>query len=454
MRRLLFVLILLCHGLFLVPEAEAAERVALVFGNSDYRNAPRLPNPTNDATDVAAAFERLGFSVHRITNGSFDTMRRALLDFAQQTSGADIAVIYFAGHGMEIRDENWLIPIDAELRLDASASQEAISLGNVMPIISRARKLGLVILDACRDNPFGRQMLLSQPGRAVAPRGLVPVEPPNSVLVAFAAKHGTTADDGSGRNSPFTTALLHNLETPGLEINYLFRNVHDEVYSATQHQQEPYIYGTLSKEPIYLKPETGLQLAATTSVGPISTDDQAERAWANIKDTQDPGVLETFIKHFGGSFYGDLASKKLNQLKGSEASLSPGAGNSEGNGKTTTPAPAPARPSDQVGLTGSWSWHADCGILGSPHGRLEIVQSADSKLVGRSFDDSTTTVWPLIDGRADGKSMSFRKKTMFASIQTWNGTIDHQKNGRTIIRGTFTDSKVPFGSCPWNAAQN
>jgi hypothetical protein len=274
------------------------------------------------------------------------------------------------------------------------------------------------------------------------------------VLVAFAAKHGTTADDGSGRNSPFTTALLHNLETPGLEINYLFRNVHDEVYSATHHQQEPYIYGTLSKEPIYLKPETGLQLAATTSVGPISTDNQAERAWANIKDTQDPGVLETFIKHFGGSFYGDLASKKLNQLKGSEASLSPGAGNSEGNGKTTTPAPAPARPSDQVGLTGSWSWHADCGILGSPHGRLEIVQSADSKLVGRSFDDSTTTVWPLIDGRADGKSMSFRKKTMFASIQTWNGTIDHQKNGRTIIRGTFTDSKVPFGSCPWNAAQN
>ena len=94
-------------------------------------------------------------------------------------------------------------------------------------------------------------MLLSQPGRAVAPRGLVPVDPPNSVLVAFATKHRTTADDSAGHHSPFTAALLHNLEIPGLEISYLFRNVHDEVFSATQQRQEPYVYGTLSKEPIY-----------------------------------------------------------------------------------------------------------------------------------------------------------------------------------------------------------
>src|SRR5579871_5275260 len=149
--------------------------------------------------------------------------------------------------------------------MDVLAGQEAISLGSVMPIISKAQKLGLVILDACRDNPFGRQMQMSQPGRAVAPRGFVAIEPPNSVLVAFAAKHGTTADDGAGRNSPFTTALLHNLEIPGLEINYLFRNVHDEVLNATQRQQEPYIYGTLSKEPIYLKAATDAPSASATT---------------------------------------------------------------------------------------------------------------------------------------------------------------------------------------------
>ncbi|HEX5242663.1 MAG TPA: caspase family protein, partial [Tepidisphaeraceae bacterium] len=162
MRRLLLLAVIIlqiCIG----RAAVAGERIALVIGNSDYRNAPHLPNPFNDATDVAAALERLGFSVQLIRNGSFDTMRRSLMDFAQQVAGADIALLYFAGHGMEIRDENWLIPIDAELRMDVLAGQETISLGSVMPIIAKAKRLGLVILDACRDNPFGRQMQISQP---------------------------------------------------------------------------------------------------------------------------------------------------------------------------------------------------------------------------------------------------------------------------------------------------
>jgi hypothetical protein len=147
---------------------------------------------------------------------------------------------------------------------------------------------------------------MSQPGRAVAPRGLVAVEPPNSVLVAFAAKHGTTADDGSGRNSPFTTALLHNLETPGLEINYLFRNVHDEVYNATRHQQEPYIYGTLSKEPIYLKTPLLPQAASPAA--------EAAQAWDAVRDTANPDILQKFIDRYGTTFYGDVARARLAAL--------------------------------------------------------------------------------------------------------------------------------------------
>ena len=139
MRRLIVALIAFWLGCLINSQAEAAERVALIFGNSNYQNAPRLPNPINDATDVASAFERLGFSVTLVKNGTFDSMRRALLDFAQQAQSADIAVLYFAGHGMEIRDENWLIPIDAELRLDVAASQEAVALASIMPMVSRAR---------------------------------------------------------------------------------------------------------------------------------------------------------------------------------------------------------------------------------------------------------------------------------------------------------------------------
>src|SRR5262252_7246712 len=132
MRRLFLLTIIVWQVFFLTARADAAERVALIFGNADYQNAPRLPNPVNDASDVAAAFARLGFSVQLVKNGSFDVMRRALLSFAQQAPSADIAVVYFAGHGMEIRDENWLIPVDAELRMDVSAGQEAISLGGVV----------------------------------------------------------------------------------------------------------------------------------------------------------------------------------------------------------------------------------------------------------------------------------------------------------------------------------
>jgi uncharacterized caspase-like protein len=305
MRRFLLLLVLLWEGLFVVTRAEAAERVALIFGNGDYQNAPRLPNPVNDATDVAAAFERLGFSVQLIKDGTFDAMRRSLLNFAQQTSTADIAVVFFAGHGMEIRDENWLIPVDAELRIDVSASQEAVALASIMPIVSRARKLGLVVLDACRDNPFSRRLQVSQPGRALPNRGLGSVEPPGSVLVVFAAKHGTTADDGAGRNSPFTAALLHNLETPGLEINYLFRNVHDEVYSATQQRQEPYVYGTLSKESIYLRPSANGTDALAT---------EAARTWDQVKDTSSSEVLNTFIERYAGTIQGALARERLAAL--------------------------------------------------------------------------------------------------------------------------------------------
>ena len=153
-------------------QAAAAGRFALVIGNGDYQNAPRLANPVNDARDVAAAFERLGFSVKLLGNGTFDAMRRALLEFAPQAQAAEIAVVFFAGHGMEIRDENWLIPVDAEMKMDIATGQEAVSLGSILPIVSRARKLGLVMLDACRDNPFSKQLQMSQPSSTwIATRG-------------------------------------------------------------------------------------------------------------------------------------------------------------------------------------------------------------------------------------------------------------------------------------------
>jgi uncharacterized caspase-like protein len=182
--------------------------------------------------------------------------------------------------------KNWLIPVDAELRTDTDVESEAVSLRSVSLQVSKARQLGLVILDACRNNPFAAKMQRSLRTRAVT-RVLAPTEPTDNVLVAYAARDGTTANDGEGRNSPFTSALLHNIETPGLEISFLFRNVRDEVMSETKREQQPFVYGSLSKEAIYLKPLTATRTPAAlpTTIATLSTEQEATKESTNSRES-------------------------------------------------------------------------------------------------------------------------------------------------------------------------
>jgi uncharacterized caspase-like protein len=275
--------------------SHASSKIALVIGNSAYRSVPMLRNPANDASDAAGSFARLGFSVTVVKDATFEEMRRALLLFGRAARDAEIAVVFYAGHGIEVGGENWLIPIDAELRSDVEIDHEAVGLKGVMVAVEPAARLGLVILDACRNNPFAARMTRTIRARAVA-RGLAQVEPTGNMLVAFAAKDGTLAADGTGRNSPFTAALLNHIETPGLEINFLFRSVRDDVIRATNRQQHPFVYGSLSKEAIYLKPLSpapGLATSPSTA-GPSS--DQI--AWTFLKDSTDPEDIKRFIEQF------------------------------------------------------------------------------------------------------------------------------------------------------------
>jgi hypothetical protein len=316
MRLALMIASFVLSFLMAVLSAHAQNRVALVIGNSAYRNAATLPNTQTDATDIAAAFQRLGFSVKTLHNGTFDDMRRAFLQFGRDARGADMAVIFFAGHGMEIDGENWLIPVDAELRSDRDAENEAISLKSAMLQVANATYLGLVILDSCRDNPFAQQMQRVSRTRAVD-RGLARVEPADNVLVAYAAKDGTVASDGRGRNSPFTAALLNNLETPGVEIRFLLASVRDEVLAATNRQQQPFVYGSLSKQSIYLKPPRQPDVAAAPpQPSPLPQQpSEAERAWAETKGSNSIPMLEAFIRRFGTTFYAELAQARIQELK-------------------------------------------------------------------------------------------------------------------------------------------
>lgn len=230
------------------PVAVNDRRIALVIGNSAYENVPALANPVRDAAVVAETLKRTGFeSVTVLTNMRREAVITALRNFANQSEQADWAVVYYAGHGMEVGGINYLIPTDARIAADRDIGFEAVPLEQVLNAAERARKLRLVILDACRDNPFASQMkrTLTVASRSVS-RGLAAVEPEAGTLVVYAAKDGETAIDGDGSNSPFAQAFVKNLQTPGLEIRRLFDFVRDDVMDATGRRQKPFSYGSIS----------------------------------------------------------------------------------------------------------------------------------------------------------------------------------------------------------------
>ena len=212
LRRILFLLPVLL--LFFCQPAWAGNRVALVIGNSAYKNAAPLSNPVNDAAIVEATLTNAGFDVVQTRRDlQAIEMRRTLRDFADQARDADVAVIYYAGHGMEIEGTNYLIPVDATLERDTDVYDEAFSLDRVMLAIEPARQLRLVILDACRNNPFSEKMKRTVGSRSIS-RGLARIEPATAnTLVAFAAKAGSTASDGNSKNSPYA-CLLYTSPSP------------------------------------------------------------------------------------------------------------------------------------------------------------------------------------------------------------------------------------------------
>ena len=307
------------------PALAQQARVALVIGNGAYEKVPELANPTRDAADIGRALERLDFKVTQIKNANAQDMRKAVVEFGRSAEGADLAVVFYAGHGMEVAGENWLIPVSAELRSDTDIESEAISLRSVSLQVSKARKLGLVILDACRNNPFAAKMKRSISDRAVA-RGLAPTEPSDNVLIAYSARDGTTASDGDGRNSPFTASLLRHIETPGLEISFLFRRVRDDVMAATKREQQPFVYGSLSKEEIYLKVPVSsapAPIASTPAPAPAPPGED-EQFWLAIQTSNVAGLYEDFLVRYPRSNHAAEARQRIKDLKASEvAALSP-----------------------------------------------------------------------------------------------------------------------------------
>ena len=327
--RLVFSLVI-AAGIFIAPALAKGKRVALVFGNSAYEHTTQLANPKNDAEDFASALTTIGFEVTKIDDADFSTMRRALRDFGRKSQGSDIAMVYFAGHGMEVDKNNYLIPVDAQLVSDQDVEYEAISIELLNRAVAGAKNLRMILLDACRNNPFVSKMSRSISTRAIG-RGLAPVEPQHGTLVSYAAREGTTAADGEGRNSPYTKALVSHIQEPGLDIRFLFAKVRDSVLDATSGAQEPFMYGSLPGKEIYLvpgeKPKPKVETGTTPDTkSPVVIFDPTKsntvavelEYWDTVKDSGDIEYIQSYLDQYPNGKFVPLARLKIKRLEKEE----------------------------------------------------------------------------------------------------------------------------------------
>lgn len=321
MRSVFAVIGFVCLILGTVP-ASAEKRVALVIGNAAYKHATPLRNPANDAADVSNRLKTLGFKVIVGIDQTEAQFADRLAEFAEAAVRADVVLFFFAGHGLQFQGTNFLVPIDARLENQFQVRQQTVTLDNVVRLMeSRASKV-MVFLDACRDNPFAGKLRsnLTRSGNAASlGRGLARIQTrAPETLVTFAAAPGTVAADGSGRNSPFTEALLEHVGTPNIEVEVMLKRVTASVMNATKNKQRPERLSRMTSEFYFVRKTTTPPDPSgdRTPVAPAPNNlALAAQLWADVKDTPSQAVLESFIQTFEGTVYAVLAREKLAALR-------------------------------------------------------------------------------------------------------------------------------------------
>jgi uncharacterized caspase-like protein len=313
--------------------ADTPKRVALVIGNAAYRNAGSLANPVRDAKAVAAALRQNGFNEvlegYNLTKQQFDGL---LMRFGDEALGAEWATIYFAGHGISVSGETYVLPVDVLLTRPEHVEDEAVSLARLRAKAGGAKTLRLIVLDSCRNNPFLARMAAAAGSKRAVTRGLArPSEPESGELIVYATRENDVADDGADGHSPFTTAFLQHLPEPGLEVNFLFRKIRSSVLRATNGGQDPAIYASLSDSQLFFVDPAPAQAAVPVAaavperVGPnepspsLSADAQA---WMAVQGSKSDAVLEEYIRRFPDSVYASFARARLEELKRSKAAAS------------------------------------------------------------------------------------------------------------------------------------
>ncbi len=301
--------------LFLAPSVAEARKVALVIGNGDYANTSRLVNPANDIKIIAASAKQAGFDdVTVAADLAVNDFQKAMRDFRAKADGAEVAMVYYAGHGIEAQGKNWLIPTDAQLKSDLDLPYEAINLDRLMESVSGAQ-IRMVVLDSCRNNPFGRSW---RSGTRAVVNGLAGVEA-DDVLVIFAAAPGQTAADGTSGNSPFATSLAKRLPQPDMPVQLLGGLIRDDVLQATAGSQRPFVSASITGTPVYLVPRTA------PAAAPMASGDRSaleDLLWKGAVADNSVRAFSAYLAEFPAGRFAGQASENIDRLRKNPAAAS------------------------------------------------------------------------------------------------------------------------------------
>ena len=276
-------------------------RLALVIGNSAYRESP-LRNPVNDVRAMAQRFRELGFTVLAHENATKKTMEAAIIEFGRRLAEGGVGAFYYAGHGLQVRGRNYLVPVDAEIDDEASTRVAAVDVELLLEQMAEAKnRVNMVILDACRNNPFERRM-------RGASRGLAAVDAARGTLVAYATAPGSVAADGDGANGLYTEELLQALREPGLKVEEVFKRVRINVARRSKGAQTPWESSSLTGD-LIVNVTVNVTTAAVTAP-PVAADREA-LFWMSIKDGSDPAGFEAYLRQYPEGTFSALARQRL-----------------------------------------------------------------------------------------------------------------------------------------------
>ena len=355
---MIFRAIILSVFLFAATATIAEERIALVIGNSDYAEGA-LANPVNDARLIAATLREVGFLVIEQLDADENTMERAIQDFGDRLENAGkkaIGLVYYAGHGVQVDGVNYLIPIGAEIDHERRIKTEAVSTGIVMDTFKYARnELNILILDACRNNPFASRTRSPQ-------RGLSQMTAPTGTLIAYATSPGNVASDGDGENSPYSAALADGMLRKGVLIEQMFKGVRRSVKTETSGAQEPWEASSLVGD-FYFKENGESRSTDTPTIIVTAQAERETRFWLGIKDSKVVEDFQEYQRQFPGGTYEALARNRIAAIRGAVADSS-----SETVQAESAPAPVPVFDSSTARITTrnvatrvaekKWEWSA------------------------------------------------------------------------------------------------